>query len=422
MINIALQKILNLTLDVDSFNIATASLFDIVSDHIFENISDENVPILSYISRVGLQEDIDKFDMNAVENSLYMIESYFRRNPGVPEHDGCRRQVCARYSHSLLVDNYEQLVHNYNRVMSNVRKHFPGFNFGGSVFERHAFVSCYVNKCSTDEIEKWASAIQADYYDVFTEAYRDYDASTHQKLVKAYYDKDYDGSTKTKAEALISNHSGLNSLSRGMLLLLDYKPYMAHKFTEVNDFLRGVRRHEYQSEDHMVSNMSRHFTQFAPSLVLPFYTKSDIVVYRGDQVRSSPRRVQVEGVFSAALSIYDAKPFAEGNRYYGRLLKINIPKGTPVLPFSLNTAIECEIALLPGTIIERVSRMRARKGEFAEYVVVQAPPKLSELEEATIFRNHIKNMLNFEVKGDVRSAQQVIDFNLELVNSIRTRG
>lgn len=412
----------------DDLSVAIGSLFDTVSDHVFKNISDENLPLLSYIHKAAIEKDFDRGDMEAVNKALYAIESFYRRNPNDREHDFYRKKICSRFAHHLLLENYEQLVQNYNRIMTNVRKHFPEFNLAQKghnvVFGQDATIPCVARRCSNEDMETWSQK-QDSFYTILEHGRVLNDENARKdlrlELEKFYADSSYEDGLGARAELLERVLGKLRSFPYGMEYMFNYRYYINIGYEDINDFLRRRPRSHRQGS---IEDLSKSFTMFAANLALPFITTSDIVVYRGDFQKSSSEIMNVKGFLSTALSVQDTKKFAFDG---GRILSIKIPKGTPVIPLSLHLSFECEILLLPGTRLKRVSRMMLSKGLFIEYEVMRNPPRLSGVEEATLFRNRIaegykifeKTLFKDSVAATgLPTIQEIDDFNVDLVRKM----
>lgn len=425
----ALRKFMGFENDL---GVEVLSLFGVVSDHVFENVSDENLPLLSYIRKAGIDGDMTGPNMDDVNKALYAIESYFRRNPSILDHERYRRRICSKFAHHLLLENYEQLVQNYNRVMANVREYFPDFNLvqrgHNAVFGEDAMVPCLAKRCSDEEMETWLQKEESFF--TISEHGKTGNSSDDKarSLLKSelqtfYADDSYDNGVGPRADFLEKVLPKLRSFPYGMEYMLNYKYYICSgNYEQINDFLRGRSRPHRPRRS--MEDLAPYFTMFAANLVLPFITTKDIVVYRGDLEKSSTRTLDVKGFLSTALTVRDTEKFAKNG---GRILSIKIPKGTPIIPLSLYVSFECEVALLPGTRLARLSEMKFSKGLFVEYKVLSNPPQLTAVDEATLFRNQIAqgyrlfedtHFKDCKPATGLPTAKEMYDFNVQLVKKM----
>ena len=389
------------------------SLFSEAKEHLLINLSDHSIPLLSSISKI----DVENFDVTEIEKTFMMLEKFLSNseNPQKVNLVSLRRKICKKFGFQLLVENYDQLVNNFNRILRNVRRQFPKFALAQESHNRHfgvdAIVSCMLKKCLDEEIEEW---FDGSGNERFT------DINDMKIQLREFYNEQYkqdniESKTKYLMKSYSSNYlKALDLLSPGMRTVINYTGFSNGLYDPINHFLRGVRENK-----HNLTNMSHSFTEFACNLILPFYLHSDIVVYRGDKQTLSSESMTIKGFYSTALNVYSASRFTKEG---GRLMKINVSKGTPILPIILDRDDECEFALLPGTTLKRVSKTDFETGHYVEYDVVKNPPRILEQEEATIMRNTIVDQYkkrNFFVKNIVDglpTEEDITQFNIDLVN------
>lgn len=353
----------------------TLQLFDEVKMHVFENINNDNVPLLSSIAK-ATSGHFD-YDFHSVEDALCLIHTHFR------DKTMERQGIYDTFGRRLAVENAEQLTQNFNRIMQNVRREFPDFNLAqeshNPIFGLDANVSCYLRRCSEEDKEAY---IRAKYPPVFHDMPDEYVEEVKNEITEFYNTEFVDTIT---AKAMRSKDDPVDAIFSDKLRhMLNYGVYTGNGFIALNDLFRCNKNSKSTVED-MVS----FFNLFAASLLLPMYSQNDFVIYRGDGLQVSTQSLKTKGFYSGSLSVSELIAFVKNG---GRMIKINIPKGTPFLPLILNRLDEGEISLLPNTVLEKLSEMELQNGHFAEYTVVQNPPKLSDLEEATIFKHAIPDI------------------------------
>ena len=378
------------------------NIFEEVKDHISKNITRANLPVLASISAV----DFDNFVWEDVDAALKSVQYDLAKNL---DEEGYRRDFCLEPGHRLLVENIDQLVTNYNRILGNVRKYFPEFNAveegHNPIFGQDAIVSCYLTKCSDSDLDAWLEE-KLDR------------SSTRDEMLEEdmpdYYARDaHKASIDDKIKHLKYSEPRLSSISPGLREIFGYGFYTGEAYVNINHLLR-----ERYSRD------SYEFTRFAPSLVLPFYTHREMVLYRGDGQALSPETMRIQGFYSTSLTVDGGTKWVKTG---GRFIKITVPKGTPLLPLILDRIEECEFTLLPGTRLQKKSEAQFQTGHYVEYKVVENPPPLSESDEATIFRNAI-SYFDFRTVGikpkklpPINGKPDIVDvhqFNINLVNRL----
>lgn len=391
------------------------SLFSEAKEHLLMNLSDGSIPLLSSISKV----DVENFDVTEVEKTLIMLEKFFSNSENSQKsnlHRDLRQTICKKFGFQLFVENYDQLVDNFNRILRNVRRQFPKFTLTQESHNTHfgvdAIVSCMLKKCLDEEIEEWFGGSGNQRFT---------DIKDMKIRLRDFYNEQYKrDNVESKTKYLINSYSShylqaLDLLSSGMRTVINYTGFSRGSYDPINHFLRGIRGNK-----HNLTSMSHSFTEFACNLILPFYIHSDVVVYRGDKQTVSSASMTIKGFYSTALSVYSAARFTKEG---GRFMKINVPKGTPILPIILDRDDECEFALLPGTTLKRVLKTDFETGHYVEYDVVRNPPRILEQEEATIMRNTIANKYRnrkFVVENIVDglpSEEEETQFNVDLVNN-----
>lgn len=373
-----------------------------VKEHIAKNITSESLPVLASISAV----DFDNCKWEHIDTALKAIQYDLSNSL---DNQNFREGFCAEHGYRFLVENTGQLVQNYNRILGNVRRLFPEFNLvekdHNPIFGQDAMVSCFLRKCSDQELDVWS---EERHDSSFTRGdWVDEDMSDY------YLKNSQDSSVDSQGKYLMG--SNLFSLSPGLRGLLNFSIYTGFGYVQINAFLR-------EKESLEGSDL---FTRFAPNLAIPFYTHRDLVVYRGDGQTLSPATMKTQGFYSTALTVDDGARWTKNG---GRFMEIIVPKGTPLLPLILDKRDECEFTLLPGTQLQKESETRFQTGHFVQYKVVGSS-KLSELDEAIIFRNAISNF-NFTTVLERRKVKkfpategsptptEVHQFNLDLVNRL----
>jgi len=347
-------------------------LFKDVKNHVFENLSDENVPLLSSIARATT--GFTGYDFHSVDDALGLIHKHF----GDFDDNIERQEIYATFADRLAVENAQQLTEKYNHVMENVRKFFPEFNLAhrahNPIFGSDAIVSCQIRRCSKDDV-----ANELRNGDPFAEDVSPQQIERQQAFFDNFYETEYDDTVQAKAMSIRDMRLGI--FPKGLKSMFSYEKYTGNGYMVLNDFFRCNKASVNSLED-----MVGIFTRFAQNLCLPFYTDRDFRIYRGDGFPVSAQTLETKGFFSGSLSVVELGKFVKSG---GRMIQINIPKGTPFLPLIMERTDEGEISLLPGTVLEKQSEMLLENGHFAEYTVAQNPPGMTELEEATIFKNII---------------------------------
>ena len=346
----------------------TKSLFEEVKMHIFDNMNNDNVPLLSSIAKATAPFSFVEYDFHSVDDALGLIHEHFR------EHDQNyeRNAIFSTFGSRVLVENVDQLTSNYNRVMKNLRREFPEFTLAqeshNDIFGSDAPFLCRLRRCSEEEVEAYVQMFRPDRRE-----------NAKRQILESYDNGDYVDTIAAKAPKVEEN--GLSIFPPGLRDMFAYNFYTGGQFVPINQLFRSDKMSEIPL-DTMVMN----FNRFAQNLVLPFYTQQDFVMYRGDGLSVSSQKFTTKGFFSGSLSVPELGRFVRNG---GRFLQINIPKGTPFLPFLLHRIDEGEIALLPNTVLQKESEMEFQNGHFAEYTVTENPPKLTDLEEATLFKHAI---------------------------------
>ena len=348
-------------------SVAGESLFAMVKEYILKHPTRENIDVLSPISKVG-----DEYDYHSIENAMDAIQNRFNGQESVHH----RREVYTVFGERILVENAEQLVANYNRILANVRKTFPAFNLvhegHNGVFGNAATVSCVIRRCSDEDITSYT----VNQFFHPRGVSDDYIAETIEEL-KESYEEDHDDTLAGKARIISSS----NTVSKNLSAVMNYTGYSGNEYRGLNALLRCDK-----GTSILMHNMIKSFGRFGINLALPMYTSDDLVIYRGDGLSTSPQKLTTRGFYSGSLSPDEMGKFVTNG---GRIIKINVPAGTHFLPIILKRVDEGELVLLPGTVLEKQSEMTWDKGQYAEYTVVSNPPKISDVEEATLLMNAI---------------------------------
>lgn len=351
------------------------SLFEMVKEHILKNPTNENVEVLSSISNVG-----DKYDYHSIENALDAIQNRFAGKGSLDQ----RIVMFSVYGERILVANAEQLVANYNRILANVRKTFPAFNLvhegHNGIFGSLASVSCDIRRCSDEDIR--LGLLNREFH---PRQISGDDIADEIEVTKEYYEKDYVDSFLWKTRQ-VSTFSGSTSqaISKNLSKIINYTGYGGNEFLKLNAILRCDKS---TSTDYVMQDLVKSFSRFGINLALPMYINDDLTLYRGDGMTTSPQKLTTRGFYSGSLSPHQIGKFVTDG---GRMIKINVPSGTHFLPIIKDRIDEGEIVLLPGTVLEKQSGMAWATGHYAEYTVVSNPPKLPDVEEATLLMNAIQ--------------------------------
>lgn len=380
------------------------TLVEAVEEHIANNMMNASMPILASISAV----DFDNVNWGDIDAALKSIQYDFAKKF---DDSGERRTFCSDGRHRLLVENTDQLVKNYNRILGNVRKFFPDFSKvkkdHNPIFGEDVMVSCFLRKCEDNDLDLWLQEIGE----------RHPRETNLDEEMNEYYDKRiHEDTTEEKAKYIRSIEYGLASLSPGLRVLLYFQSYIGENYIHINKFLRKNIKN------------STDFTLFAPNLAIPFYADKEYIVYRGDGMKFSPDTLKIKGFYSTALTLDDAIQWSKND---GRIMRIIVPKGTPFLLLILHKPEECEFTLLPGTQLEKVYDTGFQVGHFVEYRVAGNPPLLSESEEANIVRNSLSNydLGNSDLIGRKKkktlspteggpTLEEIHQFNVNLVNRL----
>lgn len=394
------------------------SLFMEVTDHLVDNIDDENIPLLSSIAK-ATDPTFSVYDFDSVDNALCLIHKYFSG----AESKMDRFSIFATFGRRLAVKNVMQLTENYNRIINNVRRFFPEFNLAHAshnhVFGSQAIASCFVRKCSDQDLDAFARQRSLQYKNP------DRVISKIKTELNKKYNGDYSDGVALNARSL---DDPFNVFSTGLKHMFDYGVYTGKGYAAVNTLLRSIK-----TSDMTLISMVQSFNSFAQNLLLPFYSQEDFSIYRGDTISVSSDSFVTKGFYSGGLSVLDIGYFAKNG---GRIIKINIVKGTPFIPIVLKRVQEGEVVLLPGTALRKDTDMKLHNGHYAEYTVVQNPPKLSDIEEATIFKHAIPDKFKdavdhikmFKQNGEewsrglkdpegVASLDETLPFVVNLINS-----
>ncbi len=354
-----------------------STLFKEVVAHILENMNDENVVLLSSIAKAT--EALQEYDFHSVDNALCLVHQHFT---GVVEDQHNRHEIYRTFASRLVAENAEQLTVNYNRILANVREFFPEFNLvhasHNPIFGVDAVVDCYYKKCSAEEMHAYIS----DTMPVPGEISDEERQSWVEELMEVY-DTTYVESIVDKAK---KNRLATMRFSRGIKAMLNYDMYTGKSYRRLNEFLRSIKTN---LSINPIDSMVDVFNQFAQTIILPFYTQDDFVIYRGDELSVTPEVLTTKGFYSGGLSVTDIGHFVRNG---GRMIQINIPKGVPFIPIVLTRVDEGEITLLPGTKLQKQREMQLQNGHFAEYTVVENPPSMTAVEEATILKHAIQHL------------------------------
>ena len=353
------------------------SLFQELKGYILNKLNTDNVAVLSSIANI--QNENGTHDLLAIDDALLAIQKHFNTFETMED----RRTLYNVYSARILIENAEQLVDNYNRIIQNTRRLFPEFNLiregHNGIFSKLASLKCQIRRCSDEEIASQIQDGNLQHVDI-----SDNDLEREYQQFKKYYQTRFVDTPNGQARTLGDEYGWVLSnqvLSSNLARMIDYSKYSGNGFINVNAILRSDK-----STARFTSDMVESFNRFAHHLVIPMYSKDDFVIYRGDGLTTSDQTQTVMGFYSAGLSPVDIGKFVRDG---GRMIKIHVPRGTPFLPIVLTRKDEGEIALLPGTVLEKQSQMTLDNGHYAEYTVASNPPVLSEREEATIFMNSI---------------------------------
>ena len=353
------------------------NLFELASEQIFKDLNMENVPILSEIAKVK-QDYGENYDFHTVENVLALINGYFRNHDDNIE----RSLIFESFAARLMVENVEQIENKYNFVIENIRSYFPDFNLvhrdHNPFFGEDAVLKCHHRNCTDEEYEK-AFMSHEPFVKHFDPKILQKDLKLNRKEVEKNKNK----------SAFIKNCSGyrtLNCLSDGPKSMLSSTSYTNNGYIPINNFLRAIKTSDYSLE-----SMTEQVSRFFPYVVMPFYSSTGFSIYRGDTQKLSSEKFTTKGFYSGGLSLQDMRGFVKNG---GRLLKININSDTPFIPLIINRIDEGEIVLMPNTELTKVTELEfENKGHFVEYNVSNNPPKLSDYEEANIFRFIIPDLL-----------------------------
>lgn len=214
-----------------------------------------------------------------------------------------RHQLYATYASRLLVENAEQLTNNYNRTLNNVRTIFPDFNLVHSIhhpfFGGGAIVSCHLRKCTDDEIERYH--LQDDPFSHLVPGER---LEQGNNDLKEFYDTEFVDTIQAKAKETSS--WGTSLLSKGLQLMLAYGYYTGNGYYSINTLLRSNK-----TTKPTIDAMVKQFTRFGQTLLLPFYTEKDLVLYRGDGQTISSEIFTTRGLYSTSLSVTQVGGFAK---------------------------------------------------------------------------------------------------------------
>lgn len=396
------------------------SLLSEVKNHVYERLDDSNVPILSAIAKVRTKRGRE-YDLHSLDDALCLIHTRFKRS-----HREERRLVFKTFGLRLEAANAGKLTSEYNYVLESVRKRFPSFNLvhrsHNPYFGKNAIVSCKIRRCSEEELVE-----QATQDDPFHNNTTNQVIEEEKELWKTYYHTEYAEDVKSQARAL-ARAGTLSSLSKGLQSTLDYGQYTGNDFMKINTFMRCNKTTGWDME-----TLVKPLSLFFPSVVFPFHSSKDFVVYRGDDRNVSSESLTTRGFLSASLSLQETEQFTK--RQGGRVIQINIPAGLPFIPTLLHNLKEGEIVLLPGTKLSRISKLKLERGHFAEYAVTDNPPELNEDEKATILKfsipEHLRQILNMWSLGNVErkkwvesrpaeiggsSEDEIVQFYVDLIN------
>ncbi len=360
-------------------NKAHLDLFDEVKNHVSNNLTDENVPLLSSIAKAT--DGVHKYDFHSVDDALCLIQKHFH---DTGKHSDERLEIFRTFGVRLIVENAEQLTATYNRILQNVRTFFPELNIAQAshnhVFGSDAMVSCFLTKCNDDELDIFAHRFAQDAH-LRSGYYVPIDEIVEE--MEEFYTTNFVDTIVAKAQHQGSGN-GIKLLSNGIVSMLNYELYTGKEYFKLNEFLRSVK-----TSSSPVTSMVEVFNEFAQTFLLPFYTQKDFVIYRGDGISASAQTLTTRGLYSGSLAVSNIGHFVKNG---GRVIKINIPKGTPFLPILIVRVDEGEISLLPGTVLEKQTELQFATGHFSEYKVVQNPPKFTEEQEATIFKHALPGL------------------------------
>lgn len=349
----------------------TTSLFQEVKQHIIENIDDKNIPILASISK-ATDTPFGEYDFHSVKDTLCLIHKHFTEQ----KHEYNRREIFETFGKRLIVENVEQLTDNFNRILENVRKIFPDFNLTHES-HNHVFGSkggigpCSIRRCSDNEVEAYVRHLHT------VEGYSEEEVlEDKQQIIEERENYSEDVNERAKDVGL-----PFSDFPYGLRYLFGYSVYTGREYAAINTLLRSIK-----TSDMTLGQMVESFNSFAQNLALPFYSQEDFSIYRGDTLSFSSDSLTTRGFYSGGLSVLEIGHFAKNG---GRIVKINITKGTPFIPIILKRIDEGEIVLLPGTVLRKDTETKLPNGHYAEYSVIESPPKLSEMEEATLFKHAI---------------------------------
>ena len=241
----------------------TKSLFEEVKMHIFDNMNNDTVPLLSSIAKATAPSFVE-YDFHSVDDALGLIHAHFR------EHDQNyeRNAIFSTFGARVLVENVDQLISNYNRVMKNLRREFPEFNLAqeshNDIFGADAPFLCRLRRCSEEEVEAYVQMFRPDR----REKYK-------RQILESYDNGDYVDTIAAKAPGV--EESGYRIFPPGLRDMFAYNLYTGGQFVPINQLFRSDKTSEIP-----LNTMVINFNRFAQNLVLPFYTQQDFVMYRGD--------------------------------------------------------------------------------------------------------------------------------------------
>ena len=361
------------------------SLFEELKGYILRKMNTGNMAVLSSISKI--QNDDGTYDLLAIDDALGAIRSHFNTEAAREN----RQTLYTVFAARILIENSQQLVDTYNRVIQNTRRLFPEFNLihptHNDMFGQLAHLDCTVRRCSDEEI-----ASEMQHGGLKHEDVPDGDLEHELEWFKEYYQTRYVDTPNGQARTLGDEYGWVDPrsvLSKNIASMVRYEKYTGSAYSAVNAILRSDKNPNYNMDA-----LVEAFNRFAHHLVLPMYSKENMVIYRGDGLTTSEQTQTTMGFYSGGLSPIDVRGFVKNG---GRMIQIHVPRGTPFLPAIVTRQDEGEIILLPGTILEKQSQMTLDNGHYAEYTVVSNPPRLSELDEATIFMNSIAHLYSDEV-------------------------
>ena len=311
-------------------------LFEEVKERVQPDLKPTDLKVLAAIAKVQK----GGFNYHKLDDALQMINTRFNKSEEETSEE--LERMAQAFGDRLVVENMSQLISKYNSLLDNVRQYFPDFEMtnpsNNFVYGKNISVSCLLRWCSDENIvqEYRNNAISKEF-----DAYSPKKMTKVMADMKKYYREKYKGDPKKLAE--VHKGSAYSLVPPELVKLLGYDVYRTESFPDIQQFMRSVK-------DQNIPGITRVVQTFFSSTVLPFYSPTDVTIYRGDTLRWSSKEVNVKGFLSGSLSILKVDKYLKS---VGRIIQINIPAGTPILPIFLSNDFELEVCLLPGTQLTR---------------------------------------------------------------------